>query len=156
MGVVKTQGTEMYVVAEEISPEVQLLGCITGIDGLGGAAGQIDTTCFNSIEMEYEGGMNNPGQVTISGVYKTTDTTFPNLVALKRTKTVVGWYIGGNDGTDPPTADSNFLVVPPTNRTGIDFRGYIADLTWQLQQNNVWRWQVVVQRSGEWDLTPKV
>jgi Phage tail tube, TTP, lambda-like len=151
----KDKGTVFYGVIPSLSPPVLALGCITGIDGLGGAASQIDVTCFSDTEMRYEGGKPNPGQITISGIYDTEDDIFPELVALKRSQEVVGWYIGGSDGTDPPTEASDGGVEPPTTRTGIDFEGYVADITWQIQANNTWRYQLMIQRSGEWNLTRK-
>jgi len=152
MGKVKTQGTEVYAVASSLTPDVVLLGCVTSIDGLGGAASQIDVTCFNSEEMEYEGGLPNPGQITLQVVYDTSDASFEQLVDLKDSREVVGWYIGGNQSDDPPTADSNFLVVPPTTRSGIDFRGYVSDISFRMEINNIWRATVTIQRSGPYTL----
>jgi len=149
------KGTVFYGVDPNQSPAVFSLGCITGIDGLSGARQQIDVTCFSSEEMEYEAGRANPGQITVSGIYDTDDAVFPQLVVLKDSGTTIGWYIGGSDGTDPPTENSIGEVEPPTTRTGIDFRGYVADITWQIQPNNKWRYQLVIQRSGPWHLTPK-
>jgi hypothetical protein len=156
MGRIKSKDTQMYAVVPDISPAVLLLGCITAIDGLGGAANQIDTTCFSSQEMEYEAGLPNPGQVTVSGIYDSTDDVFPQLVTLKESGDVVGWYIGGSDGTDPPTEGSaGDVVEAPTTRTGVEFRGYVADVTWTMAANNVWRWTLVIQRTGPWTLTRK-
>lgn len=148
-------GTAIYGVDPAQSPSVFTLGCISAIDGLSGPAQQVDVTCFSSVEMEYEAGRANPGQITVSGIYDTNDSVFTDLVELKNSKRKIEWYIGGSDGTDPPTEDTDGGVLPPTTRTGLSFAGYVADITWQIQQNNVWRYQLMIQRSGPWTLTQK-
>lgn len=162
MGKIKTQGTDLYVAS---APTVALkLACITSISGLGGAKNQIDVSCFSSVEMEYEAGMANPSQITIGGIYDTADAVFPALVALKdRIENAnVDWYIGGSDGTAAPTVAAGVMTPPggigspsTATRTGILFNGYVSDITWQMDANSVWKYQLIIQRSGPWDLVPK-
>lgn len=152
MGKIKSQGTDLFVCPDGVA--VDKLACITQISGLGGARGQIETTCFSSIEKEYEGGMATPGQITIGGIYDDADTVFDTLVSLKDSGDVVPWYVGGSDGTSAPTVTAGALT-PPTTRTGISFKGYVADISWQMDPDNVWRYQLVIQRSGPWQLTKK-
>lgn len=151
MGKIKTQGTDLYVV--DTATTAVKLACITAFSGLGGARNQIDVSCFSSTEMEFEGGMANPGQITVGGIYDSADTVFPTLVGLKDSADVVDWYLGGSDGTAAPTVLASALTAPAA-RTGITFRGYVADITWQMDANNVWKYQLVIQRSGAWDLVP--
>jgi len=152
MGKLKTQGTEVYVSPDGVA--VDKLGCATSISGLSGPRDQIDTTCLNSAEREYEGGMPTPGQVTIGGIYESTDDLLPELITLKESGDVVQWYLGGSDATTAPTITATVLT-PPTTRTGISFKGYLADFTWTMEGNNVWRYELVIQRSGAWALTQK-
>jgi hypothetical protein len=155
MGKLKDKGTQFYVGTVSLSPPVMVLPCISGIDGLAGARQNIDVTCFDSDEGENEAGRAQPGQVQISAIYDTNDQTFPELEALFDSGETAGFYIGGSDGTDPPTLDSTGLIEPPTTRSGIDFRGYVADLAWQIQQNNVWRYTITIQRTGKRRTTRK-
>lgn len=148
---IRTQGTDVYVHADNY---IDKLACVTSISGLGGARSQIDVSCFSSDEMEYEGGMANPGQITFGGIYDSDDAVFATLIGLKESGEIVDWYIGGNDGTSAPTEVAT-VFTPPSDRTGIDFKGYVADISWQMDANSVWKYQLIVQRSGGWNLTPK-
>lgn len=152
MGKLKTQGTDVYVSPDGIA--VDKIACVMSFSGLAGPRDQVDVTCFSSQEREYEAGMATPGQVTIGGAYDSADTVFETLVELKESGAVVQWYVGGSDGTAAPTVTSTVLT-PPTSRTGISFKGYVADVSWQLEANNVWKFELVIQRSGAWTLTQK-
>jgi len=152
MSKLKTQGTDVYVSPDAIA--VDMLGCVTSFSGLAGPRDQIDTTCFKAKEREFEAGMATPGQVTIGGAYETTDDLLPDLIALKDSGDVVQWFLGGSDGIADPTITAGVLT-PPTTRTGISFKGYLADFSWTMEGNNVWRYELVVQRSGPWTLSRK-
>jgi hypothetical protein len=151
MAKIKSQGTDLFVV--DTATTVAKLACITSFGGLGGARSQIDVSCFSSVEMEYEGGMANPGQITVGGIYDTADSVFDKLITLKDSGETVEWYLGGSDDTTAPTAAAS-AIVPPSGRTGITFNGYVADITWDMAANGVWKYQLVIQRSGPWDLVP--
>ena len=151
MGKIRTQGTDLYVV--DTATTAVKLACITSFSGLGGARDQIDTTCFSSVEKEFEGGMATPGQITVGGNYDTADAVFTQLLALKDSGELTEWYLGGSDGTTAPTVAASVMTAP-TGRTGITFQGYVADITWQMDASSVWKYQLVIQRSGAWDLIP--
>lgn len=151
MGKIKTQGTDLYVV--DTATTAAKLACITSFSGLGGARNQIDVSCFSSVQMEYEGGMLNPGQITVGGIYDSDDTVFTELVTLKDSGDLVSWYLGGSDATTDPTVVGSVLTAP-VDRTGITFDGYVSDITWQMDANSVWKYQLVIQRSGADVLVP--
>jgi hypothetical protein len=155
MGKLYDKGTQLYAIAASISPSVMVVPCITSIDGLSGPRQNIDETCFDSLENENAAGRAQPGQVTIGTIFDTNDPTFPELVALKDSGEKIWWYIGGSDGTDPPTLSSDGGVDAPTTRTGISFQGYVADIAWQIAMNNNWRDTLTIQRSGPWVLHRK-
>ncbi len=151
MAKIKTQGTDLFVAN---TPTTALkLACITSFSGLSGARNKIDVTCFSSVEMESEGGMPDPGEITVGGIYDTADSVFTDLVALKDSGDTVEWYLGGNDGTTAPTVAAGVLT-PPTARTGFTFQGYVADIAWAMDANSVWKYTLTIQRSGPWDLIP--
>lgn len=151
MGKIKTQGTDLFVVS---APTIaSKLACITSFSGLGGSRNRIDTTCFSSIEKESEGGMADPGQITVGGIYDTADTVFDALITLKDSAELVEWYLGGSDGTAAPTVAAS-VMTPPAARTGISFEGYVSDITWDMGADSVWKYSLVIQRSGPWTLIP--
>ena len=61
----KTQGTELWFVSDASTPAIVKVGCPTGVTGLGGSRNQIDVTCLDSAEMQYEPGMANPSTVSV-------------------------------------------------------------------------------------------
>lgn len=151
MGKIKTQGTDLFVVS---APTVaSKLACITAFGGLGGARNQIDVSCFSSVEKEFEGGMATPGQITVGGIYDELDTVFTTLVGLKDSGDIVEWCLGGSDSVTAPTVAAG-VITPATARTSITFQGYVADITWDMAADSVWKYSLVIQRSGPWTLLP--
>jgi hypothetical protein len=151
---VKSQGTELFFYDVSQSSSVERAGCVTNISGLGGAAAQIPTSCFNSEEDEFEGGRPSPGQIQISMNYRKDDNTFPYLVGLKDSRDVIPWNISGGDGTGTPTPNSDNELETASGRTGLRFAGYVADMTWNITDNDIWRVELTIQRSGPWRLDP--
>lgn len=52
VGTVRTQGTELFFVDNSVTtsdPDLIKLACPTGIQGLGGAKDQIETTCLDTV-----------------------------------------------------------------------------------------------------------
>ena len=68
-GLVKTQGTELYFVDASVTasaPDLVKMSCPTGVQGLGGAKDQIETTCLDATtDKEFAGGLGNPGTVSV-------------------------------------------------------------------------------------------
>lgn len=147
MARVKTQGTELHMTPDS-GTTVYKVGYITSISGLGGGADQIDVTHFDSAEREFERGFLAPGQVTISIVYDTADTSFGQLMSLRSSGAVADWLIS-SPGTDAPSwSGTNGRLEPGSGRRGLAFKAYVADMTWSFETNEVWRVEVALQRSG--------
>lgn len=152
-GVIKTQGSELFTVDTLSSSAAQVLKfeCPTGITGLGGAADQIESTCLSTVgDKEYEGGLGNPGQVSVPFNFIPRSGSHQILFDLKTSREVIPWMIGLSDGTAAPTLDSNDdLVAPPSpTRTSIGFSGYVADLNIDIATNEIVRGTLTIQRSG--------
>ena len=150
MGVLKSQGTELYFYLGSDSTGVKKVGCVTNISGLGGAAAQSATSCFDSVEDEFEGGRPSPGQVQISINYMESDVTLDDLITLKDSREVVPWNVSGSNGTAAPALDSDGNLATDPTRTGLRFRAYVADFTWNIADNDIWRAEITLQRSGPW------
>lgn len=148
---IKSQGTEVYFYdPENASDGVIKLGCVTNIDGLGGARSQIDTSCFSDTDDTFVAGRGSPGQVTIDLNYSETDANdyHAKLEALRDAGNNAAFAIGFSNGTSDPTADSDDELEFEDTRSGRTFVGYIADIPFTIADNDIIRTQLVIQRSG--------
>lgn len=150
VGTVKTQGTRLYFA--ESASEILKVACATAIQGLGGPRDQIESTCLDSTEHEFRGGLANPAQVTVGINVIPRSAAHQALMALKDSEgddnEVIAWMVVMSDQTGAPTQiDSDgYLVSPgPTTRS---FRGYVADFTEEFATNEIVRGQLIIQRSG--------
>lgn len=147
----KSEGTEVYFYdANNSTDGVVQLGCVTNIDGLGGARSQIDTSCFSDTDDTFVAGRGSPGQVTIDLNYSEddSDTYHEKLEALRDAGTTVSWGIGFSNGTSNPTSNSSDELEFASTRSGRVFSGYVADVTMTIADNDIVRTQLVIQRSG--------
>lgn len=150
-GTLKTQGTELYFVNPvPTDPELVKVACPTGISGLGGAADQLDDTCLDSTERTFKRGLGNPGQVSVPINFIPSSDSHQALLALQADGRNVDWLIAMSDGTDAPTLDTDFAIVPPEspNRTSIGFNGYVSDFNIDISTNEIVRATLTIQRSG--------
>lgn len=149
IGVIKSQGTKLYFVADNSSTsDVFAVACPQSIEGLGGAANQIDKTCLDSLEMEYERGMQNPSTVNVPINFIPRSASHQALLALRQSGETVPWMITA-PGSPAPTAvglDGYFVSPGPSN---LSFVGYVADFTINIATNDIWRGTLTIQRSGE-------
>lgn len=153
-GVVKTQGSELFTVDALSSSVASVLKfeCPTGISGLGGAADQIETTCLDTQgDKEYEGGLGNPGQVTVPFNFIPRSGSHQILFDLKEAREVLPWMIGLSDGVTPPTLDTDDTLIPPASplRTSALFNAYVADVNIDIATNEIVRGTLTLQRSGQ-------
>src|SRR5690606_23375369 len=112
------------------TPTAVKLKCPTGITGLGGAAGQIDTTCLDNTEdSTFVRGLGQPGQVSVPFNLDPADASHQVLFDLKAAGDNLSWLALLSDGTGSPTLDSDDQLEPPAGRSSLGFTGYIADVT---------------------------
>lgn len=154
-GLVKTQGTELFFVDASVStsaPDMIKLACPTGIQGLGGAKDQIETTCLDAtVDKEFAGGLGNPGTVTVPFNLIPRDFSHQTLFALKASGADLNWCACLSDGTEDPTIDSDGIFIAPTLRSSFKFVGYIADVNIDIATNEIVRGTLTIQRSGAVD-----
>lgn len=150
-GTLKTQGSELFLIDTLTSSVAALvkLACPTGIQGLGGAADQLDDTCLdNTTDRTFKRGLGNPGQVTVPFNFIPSNVSHQLLFDLKDDGSVIDWLICFSDGTADPTLNSSEAFDPPANRTSIYFQGYVADVTIDIATNEIVRGTLLIQRSG--------
>lgn len=151
VGVVKTQGTELFFIDTLSSTVAAIvkLACPTGITGLGGPADQIEDTCLdNTTDKTYQRGLGTPGQVTVPFNLVPRDTSHQVLFDLKDAGTVISWLACLSESTTDPTLNSIDEFVAPNDRTSFQFSGYIADVNIDIATNEIVRGTLSIQRSG--------
>lgn len=151
LGVVKTQGTELFLVDTLTSSIAALvkLACPTGISGLGGAADQIEDTCLdNTTDKTYQRGLGNPGQVSVPFNLVPRDVSHQLLFDLKDAGSVLKWIACLSESSTDPTLDTDGAIVPPADRTSFEFDGYISDVAIEIATNDIVRGTLTIQRSG--------
>jgi hypothetical protein len=150
-GEFKTQGTHIFFVDNTTDSDgsVVRLTCPTaGQDG-GGAKDQIEVTCFDDVtDKAFIAGLGNPGTWTIPFVLKKADASHDALDRLKESGDVVDWFVGFSDSDDAPTLAANGDLTLPPARSGIQFKAYVVDLTYNGETNDAWRGTLSLQRSG--------
>lgn len=152
-GVVKTQNTDLYFAVPGSSSEIHKVQCATAITGLGGQAGQIETTCLSSVEKEFVRGLLNPGplNVPINVIFRSA--AFQALQALRDSGETTSFMIVFSDQDAAPTALNSDRLVSP-GPTSAEFLAYVADLPIEVNTDDIVRATLMLQRSGavNWDM----
>lgn len=153
-GVVRTQGTEVFVIdtVTGTDPELVKMACPTGVQGLGGAADQLESTCLDTIgDKEFEAGLGNPGQVTVPFNLIPRQTSHQRLFDWKRRGTVMRWMAALSEGTTDPIIGSDGDFEPPDGRSSFVFSAFVADVNIDIATNELVRGTLILQRSGNVD-----
>lgn len=149
---VKTQGTELYFIypGDSEGEVVARAVCVTSIDGLSAPIDQIETTCLEDEDAEYEAGLRRPGTVTFGINFDPQEESHLQLHELYENKTKVNWVLGFSDGKGiaPTGIDSDGDFVLPDTRSWLTFRGYVNDFPFSLPLNAVVSSTIGVQVSG--------
>jgi len=160
VGTVKTQGTHLYLRDNSVTssdPDLIKFECPTGIQGLGGAKDQIETTCLDATDdKEFAAGLGNPGQVTIPFNLIPRSFSHQNLFALKEAGDVLKWIACLSESATAPTLDSDGEIVAPNDRSSFEFDAYIADVNIDIAGNEIVRGTLTLQRSGSVVFNPYV
>lgn len=164
LGAIKTQGTSLFVLDPE-NDTVLDVGCVTALDGVDSTRDQIETTCLNSGDREYEAGLGTPGTATFTINIDPSNPVHIRLYELKQSGETLKWAIGWGDGPKqpdgtinlPPTGvgtDGDFIL--PTGRSWLLFSGFLSSFPFSFALNSVVTSNVGIQISGSQILVPKV
>lgn len=153
---IKTQGTQLYIMDAEASGgcEVMVVECVTSLSGLSNPREQIEVTCLESDTREYEGGLSTPGQLTVSVNFDPRNESHMRLYQFWKEnsdnfKAAIGM---GNPVDVAPTVGSDCEFDFPTNRTFIEFEGYVVDLPIEAALNSVFTAAIPIQISGPYTI----
>jgi len=159
-GVLKTQGTELFLLNTLVEPNPAILKmvCPTGITGMGaGTKSQIDVTSLDATEdQEFIPGLGAPGQISVPFNFIPTAAAHQGiLTTLKESGRVFDWLVGFSDGTAAPTVNNKKLAWPAA-RTSAKFQAYIAEVTIDAATNDRVTGTMTLQRSGKvtWNFKP--
>lgn len=161
---VRTQGTDLFFIDPD-NGQVMDVGCVTAIDGIDSTRDQIETTCLNSGDREYEAGLGTPGTATFAINVDPRNPVHVRLYALKQAGETIKWAIGWGDGPKqpdgtinlPPTGvDSDGDFILPAGRSWLTFQGYLSSFPVTFALNAVVTSNVGIQISGSQVLIPKV
>ena len=153
-GVIKTQGTELFVIDDVTSSAgvIIKMSCPTGITGLGaGAKSQIDVTCLDTEEdQEFMPGLGAPGQMSVPFNFIPTAASHQGILTdLKESGRRLRWMVAFSDGTAVPTLNVQDEFVVPLLRTSAEFVAYIAEVTIDAATNDRVVGTMTLQRSGK-------
>lgn len=144
----KTQGTQLYFIDPQ-GDEVVAVECVTMIDGLDSTRDDIETTCLEADDREYEPGMRTPSTMSFGLNFDPSKTSHVRIEQLYQAGTTLPFAIGLSDGTAPPTVDSTGSAFDtPSSRTFILVSGYFNSFPLPIPLNDVLRSTVGVRLSG--------
>lgn len=154
----RTAGTELYLADPDGCTLLQV-GCPTSITGLDSTIEQLETTCLESTARTYEAGLATPGTATFTLSLDPQDESHVRLLELKAAGASVKWVIGFPDGigTDPTVetdSDGECAFDLPTNRTWLEFDGFVNSYAFDFSLNALITATVGIQVSGDPVMTP--
>lgn len=150
----KTQGTVLYFI-DPADDSVVAVQCATAISGITAARDQIETTCLEGQSRTYEPGLPTPGQASVGINADPSNASHVRLHELFVSGETFPFAVGWSDGNSVPTADSNGEFVLPTDRSWIEFDGYVADFPFDFALNAVVASTVSIQLADFPVLVPK-
>jgi len=154
MAYLKTQGVELFLLdSTDSGNEVRKIAKVTSISGVGGSAGEIDITNFDSTAKEYLVGLKDSGSVTFNFNYEPTDSSHSTLLGLEGGSNKRFVICGSEEVTDP-SYTSTFTI--PTDRTTIDFTAGVQSVQLDLSTDDIYRGSATLRVSGAYTITPAV
>lgn len=154
----KTQGTQLYIADPTGTNDCELIKveCATALSGFSNPREQIETTCLESDAREYVGGLATPGQVTVTVNFDPANESHMRLYELWKNNVDFKAAVGMGQPVDSdPSLDSGCEFVFPTNRSFIEFDGYVVDVPLEAALNSVWTAGIPIQMSGAYTLYEK-
>jgi hypothetical protein len=125
------------------------VGCPKGFGPIGGSKSQVDRTCLEDTEKQFDPGMASPGAISVPLDFDPTKVSHQDIVAMDISDLKTTWIVGMSDGTSPPTVNASTGVITwPSTRTYVEFQGYVADTPVDFQIDKNVGMNVSIQRSG--------
>lgn len=157
---VRTRRTSLYFIDPQ-DGQLMTVGCATSITGLSAPREQLEKTCLEDDDAQYEGGIKRPGAASITLNFDPADSSHLRLQELYDEGVNVKWAIGWGDGPAapaalvPPTIGSDGDFDFPDARTYTRFEGYVADLPTDFALNTFVTGTMSIQLSGTRTIHPR-
>lgn len=150
----ETKGSHLFFVdtVSTTDPTVTKLTCPTAIPGInGGTADRINTNCLDNTGKFRTsiGGQADADQLAIPFILYKGDGSHQALKLLHASNDVVNWMVGLSDSEEYPTVDTDENLVTPAARTTFAFDAYVANLVFNIEENEVVRGVVTLQPTGD-------
>jgi hypothetical protein len=145
-----TKGTEVWFVLSETGGyELVKVGCPKGAGPIGGSKSQIDRTCLDDTEKQFDPGMASPGAISVPLDFDPSKVSHQQIVDMDLDDLKTTWIVGMGDGTSLPSVNAGTgLITWPSTRTFVEFQGYVADVPLDFQIDKNVGSTVSIQRSG--------
>lgn len=152
MAELKTQGTEIFILDSTNSgSEVEKIGQVTSISSIGGTAGEINVTNFDSTAQEVLAGLKDNGTVSIDVDWDPADASHVTLESLVGADSNSRFVIACSEAATDPTYSSDFTL--PTDRTVFDFNAAVLSFQKNAGTDDVWRATLQLRVSGDITIT---
>lgn len=153
MAELKTQGTEIFILDSTNSgSEVEKIGQVTSISSIGGTAGEITVTNFDSSAVEVLAGLKDNGTVSIDVDWDPADASHVTLESLVGGNTNKRFLIGASEASTDPTFGSDTFTLP-TDRTTFDFNAAVLSFQKNAGTDDVWRASLQLRVDGAITIT---
>ena len=143
---IKTQGSELFVLHEGKFVKV---ACPTTMSVGGSSVDQLETTCLDMATKTFIAGLKTPGQVTFEINTDPRSEAHRLLFALSEADDMPNktFLLGWSDGKSLPTVAGETATIP-TDRTWLEFDGYISDFPFDFATNSIVKSSISIQVSG--------
>ena len=153
-----SKGTHLFFIDPEDDSTVKVYKP-KNIDGIDAPLTDIDITGLDDEGFEYEGGMAQPGDVSVTLDLDPDKPSHMRLYALMKTnpRPVLHFAVGWSDGTEQPsgTTADGWDFSSPTGRAYSIFRAHVKSMPQSFTINAMVGGTVTLKMSGDPDLKPK-
>lgn len=134
MARIKSQGTKIYAL---INNAIVRFICYKTIDLGSDSVGKIDVTCLDDLEKNYEQGMVDPGEGTLTVELDDENASHAQILSLAAAGTNVPWFVGSRDADTEPTVTGSDVTLP-TTRNWLTFDGYLNPAAPTIEADSNW------------------
>lgn len=147
MTVIKTQGTELYILdPTDTGNEVRKIGRVTGAGEFSTSTTEITTTNLDSTSVEKINGLTDNGTVTFQYDYDPQDGGQLSLMSRKGGSNARFLLCLSESSTPPSYSGGNYVL--PTDRTTLDFFAAVQSVDKGGNTDDIWRGSFTLSISG--------